>query len=332
MSSPDIQYKYALSEAGEVICIDALTEKDRIDYECLGCGNILRPVLGEIRQKHFRHKFQPVCSEETYLHRMGKKLFMEKYKECLLFNIPYLLELEVPIFCNSCQHGPCSKDGRRKSYNLTDKFIKIKEEQRDQNLIPDILLETESGEKIYIEIAVTHSSSISKIASGKRIIEFLIKEETDLEILKSNQASMFNDKIRVYNFKPQPETIHLKRFCHKEIDYFAVFSNGKCRFVTCQIYKWDVIKESGRYVVKVEDKNPDIFIQETEKAFLAGIRVKNCFLCRYHAINTFHSMFKESNPIFCKFYREQKKSNFAADCKIYRPDKKVFRYSKSNIT
>lgn len=327
MSTSDIRYKYALSENGELVYIDSLTEKNRIDYECLGCGNILRPVLGKIRQKHFRHKIQPVCSPETYLHRMGKKLFIKKYNECLTFNNPYIIEFETPIFCNSCQYGPCPKGGQKITYDLTTAFKSIKEEQRDQNLTPDILLETKSGEKIYIEIAVTHFSSNNKISSGKRIIEFIIKEEKDLEVFEKNQVSILDNKIRVYNFRPQPKEIPLKHYCHKEIDYFTIFSNGKCRIITCLAHEWDAIKKSKEYIAKVESRDSEVFIQEAEKAFCAGIKVKNCFLCRYHARNTFYLLFRESNPIFCKFYKEQKKSNFAADCEIYRPDKKVFRYT-----
>ena len=99
--------------------------------------------------------------------------------------------------------------------------------------------------------------------------------------------------------------------------------------MTCPIYEWDTIKESRKYVVEVKEKNSDIFIQETEKAFCAGINVKNCFLCRHHEINRFLSTYKESNPIFCNCHGTVKKSNFAAGCKEYQPDKKVFRLARA---
>jgi hypothetical protein len=474
MSTSDIKYKYALSKSGEAVCIDSLTEKDRDDYECLGCGNILRPVLPKKRQKHFRHKSQQACSTETYLHRMGKKLFIKQYSECLTLNNPYIIELETPVFCNSCQYGQCS-DSKKIFLDLTEQFNSIKEEKRDGNLTPDILLENKSGEKIYVEIDVTHPSSEGKISSGNKIIEFKIKTEDDLEIFKrgkvdisidkikvynfylqpeeiqlqnscpkfflhrrgkelfvekynncltfnnpytiefevpvycnscqygpcprcpqkerydltsnfrlikaeqvdqylipdiiietksgekiyieiavahffskksknriieyiiqqhedlkvfkENNISIFDEKIKIYNFNPKAKEISLKKLCDKTIDYFTVFPSGKCKILTCPLHKWDAIKGSKKYIVEVELSDSEVFIQETEKAFYAGIKVRNCFLCRYHARNKFYSLFKESNPIFCKFYKEQKKSNFAANCEIYRPDKKVFRYT-----
>jgi hypothetical protein len=226
MSNPDIQYKYALSKTGEVICIDSLTEKDRIDYECLGCGNILRPVLGKIRQKHFRHKFQQACSLETYLHRIGKKLFIEKYNECLAFGSPYTIEFKIPVFCNSCQYGPCP-DSKIITYDLTAEFKLINEEKRDGNLRPDILLESELGEKIYIEIAVNHFSSEEKISSGNRIIEFEIQQEEDLEIFKKEKLDASGDKIRAYNFNLQPEEVPLQNSCRN----FHLHRRGKGMFV-----------------------------------------------------------------------------------------------------
>ena len=51
-----IKYRYALDD-GRVIDIrsDAVIRKE---YCCLSCGNILVPVLGDVRQQHFRHKTQ----------------------------------------------------------------------------------------------------------------------------------------------------------------------------------------------------------------------------------------------------------------------------------
>lgn len=181
MDSSSIKYKYALSEDGLILDVNDLSEEDRRDYECIGCGNVLRPVLPKInRKKHFRHKVNHDCSIETYLHRMGKKLFVETYENCLQQGIPYLIEYEVPIICDFCKHGPCEKDDEKVTYDLTKVFTDIFEEQRDEELIPDVLLITKSGKKIYIEIAVTHQSSSTKINSGIRIIEFLLSKEEDL--------------------------------------------------------------------------------------------------------------------------------------------------------
>lgn len=49
MTSTNIKYKYALSANGDLIDINDLSKKDRADYECLGCGKTLRPVMGKVR-------------------------------------------------------------------------------------------------------------------------------------------------------------------------------------------------------------------------------------------------------------------------------------------
>jgi competence CoiA-like predicted nuclease len=69
-----IKYRYALDEDHQVVDVEDLTEADRKDYECIACGHVLRPVMGEIRHKHFRHQVEAdvECSGETYLHRLGK--------------------------------------------------------------------------------------------------------------------------------------------------------------------------------------------------------------------------------------------------------------------
>jgi hypothetical protein len=329
MDSSSIKYKYALSEDGLVLNVNNLSEEDRRDYECLGCGNVLRPVLPKIRKKHFRHKVNHDCSLETYLHRMGKKLFVETYEKCLQQGIPYLIEYTVPIICDFCKHGPCEKDDEKTTYDLTKAFTSISEEQRDEEFTPDVLLKTKSGKKIYIEIAVTHESSSNKINSGIRIIEFFLPEEEDLYIFKQTKISIFHDAIETFNLNPTPINKKLKNQCHKEISYFTVLNNGKCRINTVAIYEFDRIKNTSQdYITKVPCSSFYTFVEELEKAFLKGVKVKNCFLCRYHANNSL-GLPEETEPMFCKFHESAKNSNTAANCENYRPDKNVFKNRKS---
>lgn len=96
------------------------------------------------------------------------------------------------------------------------------------------------------------------------------------------------------------------------------------------MHEFDNIKQkSGNYISEVTYPSSYAFVEEAERAFLKGIKIKNCFLCRYHAINTGYIISDEFQPIFCKFYKSAKNSNFAAQCEIYRPDKKVFRSNES---
>ena len=48
-----------------------------IDYECPGCGNILRIRGGDVRGLHFYHVENIECDGESYWHKIYKKVFFE---------------------------------------------------------------------------------------------------------------------------------------------------------------------------------------------------------------------------------------------------------------
>jgi len=176
-----IKYKYAL-DAGRPVHIDSLIGgKDRKDYTCPGCGKVLRPILGEIRKKHFRHKIEEVCSLETYLHNLGKSILKTSYDKALSEGTAFHIEYFAPLICNYCKNGTCEVKKELNTFDLTSKFKKISLEKSDGEFVPDLLLETDTGEKIYIEIAVSHYCSSKKQKSGIRIVEIEIKDEADLE-------------------------------------------------------------------------------------------------------------------------------------------------------
>ena len=69
------RYKYAISDAGTPIFIDDNTQENRRDtaYTCAGCGRQLFPVLGDVREHHFRHEKDSECSDyNRYLHEYAK--------------------------------------------------------------------------------------------------------------------------------------------------------------------------------------------------------------------------------------------------------------------
>lgn len=255
---------------------------------------------------------------------MGKKLFIDRYKHCLSENISYSLEYPATVECVYCKHGPCGIDGEKASYDLTRHFVLIQEEVRDGDLIPDILLKTKSGDKIYVEIAVTHSSSEKKINSRERIIEITLFEEEDLSIFDGTKISFLDNAVELINFNPRLTQEELPNKCVKDISYFIVLNDGRCKIVTVDIYKLDQIKTNKNYIEIVEHPGRYSFIRAAERAFLKGVKIKNCFFCRYHAENSDSLYFTSNKPIFCKFLKSKKSSNDAVSCGAYYPDKKVF--------
>lgn len=245
----DPKYRYALDDQGVVIDVFALSNADRKDYQCLGCGNIVRPVLPETYKKHFRHKIHVACSSETYLHRIGKLLFEKNYRRCLDLQIPYLVEYPVPVICNYCSQRECDIGEEFKTYDLTKAFRILHVEKKDGELIPDLLLETEDGkQKIYIEIAVTHSCSQAKVDSGVKIIELHLQADDDLEILEQTSLSLLDGMVEFYNFKPTPIVKNIIEQCGKIIVCFVVFQGGKCHLGRYMPYEVERFKNEGLYI------------------------------------------------------------------------------------
>lgn len=323
MGSSEVQYRYALSENGTVIDVNSLIETGRKDCTCIGCGNTVIPVLGEKRAKHFRHKVNRKCSLETYLHRIGKLLFEKTYRKCLECNIPYIIEYPIPVLCDYCKHGCCEITEEYAEYDLTNAFKEIYVEKKDGELVPDLLLKTKDNNRIYVEIAVTHNCTDKKIESKVKIIEFEIKSEEDLEIFNSNKISMLD--VYLYNFEPTPFKKDIREECKKFICCFVVFPSGKCHIGNYKAYEFEkMCKKKDFYVNEVVYADKGTFAEEVEKAFHKGVKVKNCFLCRYHAVADWFQGQNYIGPIFCKTFKSRTDSSAAAGCVRYRPDPNVF--------
>lgn len=331
----DVKYRYAIDDLNEIVDAADLTLTERKDYICIGCGHILRPVIGAIKKKHFRHKELVECSGETYLHKLAKLIFKSVYQNCVDNEIPFEIELKRSIECNSCkENGPCFKNHDYFLYDITKNFIIIKEEFREGNFIPDLLLLTSSGRKIFVEIAVTHKSSNDKVESGNQIIEINVLDESDLEIIKNRIISYKNNKILFYNFKDNKIQKSLHEACNRYMSCFALLKSGKAFIKNIDRYSYEKLKYSHsiQRILKIKDLDHYIFIEELEKSHFEGFDVKNCYLCRYHGTSNriSSSSYEEENkgPIFCKFLKKQCSSNEAFNCKSYKIDKKSFEINK----
>ena len=333
-----IQYKYALDSSDEIINISSLIDSDRSNkFICLSCGNQLIPRMGSIREWHFAHKVFQNCSIETYLHYLGKSIFKSIFQNCLTNSIPYLLIQKRKLICNKYgeKYGIyCDYGEEEVSFDLTKYFDVIIEEKKDNTFIPDILLKnSKSGNKIYVEIAVNHQATIEKINSGERIIEFQISTEEDLEIIKQKRIFQ-GEKLFLYNFKNDSlkNNYCRKNNCLTDLTCFILFKNSK-----------SILIEESLSIIDKKNSNPNvvyyqilahpfrsgfIYIDEVIKAYQNGENIKNCFLCRYHALNEYSV--GDDDTIFCKFLKTKSNSNKAAECQYFRADEKVYSAYSAN--
>lgn len=284
-----VQYQYAINSSGKTINIDSLiagSEVRREQFKCISCDNLLLPVLGQTRRKHFRHKVDIKCSHETYLHKLAKFKFYEIYNTCLQENQPFRIEINSTQYCSFHEEKlliPCIFSKDKQKFDLTEYFKDIKLETKDGNFIPDLLLTSRKGEKIFVEIAVTHKSTIKKRQSQQRIIELNINSELDIKLI-NNQLLSENEKIVFWNFNREQK----KDFCH------GICING---------FK------------KTINSHENI---ENNASLLLSL-YKNCFFCCHHRWLVDKG---KDIPIYCHIFKQRFHAKAAENCPKYLPDDK----------
>ncbi|MBW4565702.1 MAG: hypothetical protein KME32_32400 [Mojavia pulchra JT2-VF2] len=311
----DIKYQYAINSKGRTVNAVELIANIEVrseTYKCLSCGNILIPVLGEKRKKHFRHKadIEIQCSQETYLHKLGKIRFYEIYSSCLSEILPFWIEIAVKKKCQYQKQfqSICPVMNSKETFDLTQYFKNIKLEKKDNYFIPDLLLTSDKGDKVYIEIAVSHKSTQRKIHSGNRIIELAISQESDLNILDRRILSESN-RVIFFNFKRD----QIKNFC-----------NGQCIQINNLKPKIEEIKPKKNMNKREEVKKSSDSRNKRNDALLrhlAKLQLKeNCFFCHHYAINAKDTI---DTPIYCKVRKKTCNPHVARNCKHYQPDIKL---------
>ena len=335
------KYRYADNSNNKIVDVTKL-QKQNLDknevFKCIGCSNILIPVLGQKRQKHFRHKIDIDCSPETYLHKLAKTRFYEVYNDCIRQNASFLITINQQRYCNYYESEflfRCDFKEIVQTFDLTKYFREIRLEKKEDSFIPDLLMISKTGDKLFIEIAVTHQVSQKKIDSGSRIIEIYIANEDDIEIINSKNLAQ-GETVKFFNFKNQMVKNFCRGKCHNKLkpysyckikyDYFVIFNNGKSAILRIdldeinKLYKEEKIKYKQLINSFVSNlTKSDEYIRLVIESFVNDRGIQSCFLCRYHG-----TAYYSDEPIFCKFLKKNCNSNEAANCKYYRPDTKVF--------
>ena len=338
-----IKYRYAVDKYESLIDVQNLERiqltKDEKFYS-LDFKQELIPRLGKIKMKHFAHKsiLGVLGSRETYLHALGKKIFFTEYTNSLESKTPFFLDYVSRRNCIRLKEEydtTCSLKEEKRKFDLSKYYKEILMEKKDDNFIPDLmLLNTTTKEKIYIEIAVTHQSSVEKINAANRILEFFVDSEEDAEELRNFKLGRSNTAVQYHNFKQNLETgIFCKPGgCCKKFNFFRVSEEGKCLLTVVKEYQIKSSLENcpHNFIWKIIEPSHDIwnddestenlkttFINYVALAHNEEIAVKNCYICRYHADNTSYEDIPRE-PIFCKFKKMTCTSNHAATCQYYK--------------
>ncbi|MEN6572362.1 MAG: hypothetical protein ABFD24_11005 [Anaerolineaceae bacterium] len=329
-----VKYQYALNSKGEILPISDLenTKETRRDiYRCISCEKLLRPVLGEVRQRHFRHIVEANCSPETYLHQLAKRLFAQVYRKCLETESPFYAGLYEKQVCTSCnaEFGiTCELKPKYSTFDLTKLFPHLSIEIPDGDFIPDILLSNGKGINLYIEFVVSHASSEEKRSSGTRIIEIRLENESDLDPIINRVITQEDENIDFLNFKTPTKLIETCPSCNKELFFFMLKKDGRAYILVDTISKYRKRLCNGDIAFSELMPQEDLsyYAEEVEKAYHAKRKVFNCYLCRYHGENIYRN--ENEGPIYCRFLKKKYVSTQAANCEYYRPDPKVFPSQK----
>lgn len=112
------ELRYANNENGKLIHISEVNKENRYDskYYCIGCESELITRLGEINEHHFCHKVKCECNGETYLHKTAKRLFYNKYIECLEKKEPFFIEY---YSSKVCEINKICKEQTKVKFDLT---------------------------------------------------------------------------------------------------------------------------------------------------------------------------------------------------------------------
>lgn len=225
------KYPFAINDDGNPIYIEDVTQENRrhTHYHCYGCGAELFPVLGDVREHHFRHEKDAICDPDKYLHEYAKAAIKRRFDESDVFEVQY----QAKQICNKSSEcaffeqfkwKECQKEEGLYTVNLKEYYDTCTAEKGYYQILPDgkkkyiadLFLSNSKNSNIpatCIEIWVSHECTEDKKANGGRIIEIKILEEKDADrpLIESGDEML---PIRFYNFQREVSFESKKIFRH----------------------------------------------------------------------------------------------------------------------
>lgn len=328
-----IKYRFAKGSDQSVVDVYNIDKQNRHElspYTCFGCGRELIPNLGQKKIKHFSHKSAGNCSRETYLHKLAKDAFSNRYSQSLSNNIPFIFRASFPGTCNHYEKeiGDSCKVKKEKDVDLTKHFKSIEIEKPYEGYVPDILLSSDDGsEVLFVEIAVTHKCDEGKINSGKRIIEIDVSNESDVQQIIDGQLLESSRIITTYNFNKKEVIDDIcNGDCYRQINVFIIYASKKS--ILLQLTPKEALKSNHRGKVifreligfcTEEQDSKIIYKNKVREAHFSKKEIKNCYLCKYHGTDgSGPEIYGFGFGVFCKLRKNFFNCNEAVECQYYR--------------
>ena len=223
-----------IDDSKHPVAIDDLNKETSRGHSffCLNCHEKMYPTFGPKYVPHFRHIGQK-CQFNNYLHNLAKTVFKEEFERCLKEKTPFLLELHSPTRCDrDClvkASNKCKKIDRI-TFDLAKLYTSVTLEQRiiidDHSRRPDILLKSDDGKQLWVEIWVSHETDLVKRNDGP-IVELKISTEKDLKQFRNHliiQSEENERAVRAFNvdYENNIDAVQInKNDCQNCHDYVA---------------------------------------------------------------------------------------------------------------
>jgi len=326
-----IRYRYAFTIDNNVVDVQTLNRGDRYaqdSFTCIACKSPLLPHIGNKYQKHFTHYPGATCSEETYIHRLAKIIFYNRYTYCLTNKLPLSVKMDVVTTCATCRVATgksCTFEQPPLVYDLTTEYDEIALEGNYGKFRADVLLRnTKIDDYIAIEMKVTHSVSREKIESGIKIIEFRVRSEADIELLKNKLSTMpfYDRSASFFNFERLQKTVHYTKYsCRKDYKYIfmGIYDDGRFEIQRRRLVDINEILMNNFHVlhhaIYANREFRLCFSDFLKGVRLKGLTVKSCILCVHSRIES-QSFYKNEfdptiwcNDLDCRRYPVQNVPN-----------------------
>lgn len=296
-------HHYAIDNDGEITCIKAIQVENRHSgYCCVSCGGAMIPVLGKIREHHFRHKTD-ACSYESYIHKLWKQYIFEQWQKLTHLYVTYGVEYccdktKTCKLLGASKKLCCGGTIEQETIDLKEKYDTCEIEGVYDGYRADLLLTNIRNPDIaptFIEICYKHPCDEQKQHAGIPIIELKVTDDnlylpqqlTEIPTLIPGfgKPHVGNFGVVLYGFdRKRRENHNVRRFYvyqdengvnHGKIDETVL----SCHFIN------DHLPNSMLEIVVAEDNamSDSLFFEfGIRTAARNGIKIRHCYYCRYY--------------------------------------------------
>lgn len=298
----DCFHHYAIGNDGEITSIGAIQIENRHNgYFCVSCGGAMIPVLGKIREHHFRHKTD-ACSYESYIHKLWKQYIFEQWQKLSHLYVTYSVEYccDKTKTCKLLAANKtlrCSGTFKQETIDLKEKYDTCEIEGVHGGYCADLLLSNSHNPDIvptFIEICYKHPCDEQKQHAGIPIIELHVTDdnlqlpqrltESPTLIPGFGKRQVGNFGIILYGFDRKKQVSHNVRRFYVYQDENGI-NHGKVdeAVLSCNSLD-DHLPHSILEVIVAENESmsdSSFFEFGIKTAAKNGVKIRHCNFCRY---------------------------------------------------